>query len=460
MKNIHSIKLLIVLAASALLFGCTAEVSESVNVAGIEVSSVPSKINYTKGDALNLSGLVVKMNMTDGSAKELSSSDYTVSPANGSTLNNVGSVPIKITASEKTTFFPVYVESPAAVYTAGIEVSSLPVKKDYKKGELLDLSGLVVKQNMTDGTSAVFSDYTVEPEEGTELTEEGSFPVKITADGKTTFFTVYVGKRELKKLSVTSLPDTIYYLSGETFNSDGLSVTVEFDDGTTQSLEYGEYRLSLADGSSLLHDTKLKDGIAQKVTVSYASLSTFFVINVSYSFDTVVIADVDDTKKVERDGSGNVTTICAYAYENAKNLKTVTLPDTLEEIGMLAFYGCEALEEIDLKNVKEIDRYAFYGCKNLKTLVIPDNCYIGEEAFSGCDSITTLTFKGRWSCGKRAFANMTSLTTLDLGKKIDEWGRMSAGDGAFYNCTSLCQDSSLEKKLTIPNGFRAEWQFV
>ena len=64
-------------------------------------------------------------------------------------------------------------------------------------------------------------------------------------------------------------------------------------------------------------------------------------------------------------------------------LKSVDVPDGVEEIGNYAFMDA-SLERISLPNtLKTIGRGAFEGCKNLTELIIPKTvCKIGSDAFS------------------------------------------------------------------------------
>ena len=41
-----------------------------------------------------------------------------------------------------------------------------------------------------------------------------------------------------------------------------------------------------------------------------------------------------------------ITYICDYAFSSCRNLKTVTLPETLKTIGMKAIYSCEQLKYV------------------------------------------------------------------------------------------------------------------
>ena len=102
-----------------------------------------------------------------------------------------------------------------------------------------------------------------------------------------------------------------------------------------------------------------------------------------------------------------------YTYDRYKQLKHVTFPSTLVEIGNGAFEGASALQNVTLPA----------GLKK-----------IGESAFDGCSSLTLncsdeLELE---SIGKRAFSNCTSLTRINLGHSLK-----TVGDYAFNSCSAL-----------------------
>ena len=72
-------------------------------------------------------------------------------------------------------------------------------------------------------------------------------------------------------------------------------------------------------------------------------------------------------------------------------LRSVEIPDSVVEIGSMAFWYCEALESVKLpKNLKTISRSMFYNCKNL-AIEIPEGITdIQDSAFEGC-SIKSMT---------------------------------------------------------------------
>lgn len=81
-------------------------------LSSISIESMPTKTAYNVGDALDLTGLVVKANWSDGSSTEIPSKDYTATPANGTSLevtNNNVTISYTFNGTEKTTSFDITV---------------------------------------------------------------------------------------------------------------------------------------------------------------------------------------------------------------------------------------------------------------------------------------------------------------------------------------------------------------
>lgn len=163
------------------------------------------------------------------------------------------------------------------------------------------------------------------------------------------------------------------------------------------------------------------------------------------------------------------------AFYQCKNLKKVTIPETVEYIGGGAFYGCSniwsltynainaecerlmesniPLEKIVIGDkvrrlprgifsgreftevtlpacLERIDEFAFYGCKNLTTINLSDSIrYIGDNAFYGCSSLKNIHWPLRLTTiGNYAF-RQTALETISLPE-----GVTSVGINAFHNC--------------------------
>ena len=114
----------------------------------------------------------------------------------------------------------------------------------------------------------------------------------------------------------------------------------------------------------------------------------------------------------------NLWLLDPYCLKNTPKLKSITLPDSLDYIGLNNFVGSSiesikipkkvyyigesAFENTVINSVEfeegtkleTIDKFAFKGCNNLKSIVIPASVTtIGAYAFSGCTNLTSVTFE-------------------------------------------------------------------
>lgn len=88
----------------------------------------------------------------------------------------------------------------------------------------------------------------------------------------------------------------------------------------------------------------------------------------------------------------DLTTIGEYAFYNHPNIVTVTVPNTVTEIGNQAFGGCNNLENCDLSgcNLTTISHSCFYNCRKLNSFTIPSSVTaIGGQAFQHCELFTS-----------------------------------------------------------------------
>ncbi len=93
-----------------------------------------------------------------------------------------------------------------------------------------------------------------------------------------------------------------------------------------------------------------------------------------------------------------------YGITPYDKLTSVTLGTNTQSIGVSAFVGCTALEQIDIQNATTIGEMAFYDCINLATVSGLD-CVreIGMYAFYNCEKMTTLNLVSVENIGIGAF---------------------------------------------------------
>ncbi len=149
--------------------------------------------------------------------------------------------------------------------------------------------------------------------------------------------------------------------------------------------------------------------------------------------------------------SEGITSIKESAFSGVTTLTSLTLANSLEHIGKLAFGYCENLITLSLIKNITIDEKAFAGCKKLSTInniecmknfapyvfantaiesLELEDVVICESAFAGIDALKEITIKTNKELGKRAFANCTNLETINVDAP-------TIGEEAFNNCTKL-----------------------
>lgn len=125
------------------------------------------------------------------------------------------------------------------------------------------------------------------------------------------------------------------------------------------------------------------------------------------------------------------------------------IPNTVESISGYAFMGLSFSKIIIPNSVKEIGISAFWGCNNMEEITISDSVTtIGDCAFYGCSKLKSFKTPSLLkSIGNRAFHECESLTTVVFSKSVS-----NIGEHAFWDCASLDSIISLiEVPFPIPN---------
>ena len=132
----------------------------------------------------------------------------------------------------------------------------------------------------------------------------------------------------------------------------------------------------------------------------------------------------------------------AFAYTN---LTSIVIPDTVTDIGNYAFRGCTELKEVTLPNIrKNIVAGMFEGCTSLEKIVLPETVTaIRESAFKNCTSLKDIIWsKAPEIIESYAFQNCSALTDVTIPDSVK-----SIGFGVFSNCSAL-------SAVTLPDGVK------
>ena len=123
------------------------------------------------------------------------------------------------------------------------------------------------------------------------------------------------------------------------------------------------------------------------------------------------------------------------SYPAGINSSTYTIPQGIASIGDSAFSWCFSMTSVSIPDsVTSIGDFAFYSCDSLTSVSIPDSVTsIGDSAFSSCDSLTSVSIPDSVTAiGSSAFSSCDSLTSVAIPDSVT-----SIGDGAFSSCDSL-----------------------
>ena len=85
--------------------------------------------------------------------------------------------------------------------------------------------------------------------------------------------------------------------------------------------------------------------------------------------------------------------ICNDAFSECRYLTSITIPNSVTQIGDKAFYWCSGLASITIPDsVTHIGDAAFYMCSGLTSITIPNSVtHIGDAAFYMCSGLTSIT---------------------------------------------------------------------
>lgn len=196
---------------------------------GITITKGPNKTDYETGDIFDPTGMVVMANYDDDSSEEVADYTYPKTPLSESDT--------KVTISYKGKTAVVNITVKFVLKCTGIEIEDKPTKTKYIVGETFDPSGMKVIAKYNDNSKVVITDYTIDKTGPLTLDDK---TITITYEGFKATINITVEEVKIAGIKVTTEPNKLRYIPGETFDPTGIVVSTFTNSGELTEIPFEE----------------------------------------------------------------------------------------------------------------------------------------------------------------------------------------------------------------------------
>lgn len=443
---------------------------------GISINTDNVKKEYINGDALDLTGLVVTLNFSDGSSNPVT--NYTTNPANGSILNTHGAQNVTVSFENFTASFDVTV----GVKLTGISLDTTYVRKDYFLNRALDLDGLVVNANYSDGSAQPVTNYTSNPAAGTKFESVGQQTITISyqsfnasynvnvIDGSTPIVVpdpdstqtidntekvwpdeLLVNNRVVSLLQrgndeepgpsstyqLEVLPQSGYAGNNVSFTSSDPTVASVSNNGLVTGLSSGEAVITIQDNDKADLKTEVKVYVSPEIDADAADALKTTFNELSATEDDKITSLIDNemyVKTVYRTDAQNNTELYSYSRMDQRFVASkddayfrvwetdadVDAPQgAMHAVGSMNFTNYDWIFHTD----EYYETYIFHESGDIKTyLDVPTQNYLDIEGHTRVDPLLDI-LDNIFNSGKSLFQNIFDKARLDFLTQLIGYGR-------------------------------------
>lgn len=298
-------------------------------VRSIAVETMPTKTTYQVSEALDAAGLSIRVIYSDKTEEVLTKGFVT-----SYDFSEKGRKTVAISYGGRKTSFTVEVIETGPVKA---EILALPDKQTYNIGDTLDTTGLKVKVTYGDGTTKTFlSGFTTKY----SFAKAGTSRVTVTVEGVSASFDVTVSERKIRSISIGTLPTCTQYSTGDTLSTAGMTLMVQYTDGSMETLQ---------EGWTVQCD--LTSAGTKTVTISYGGKTTTYSVLVTEMPVTAIQVVTQPKKLTYQLGESIDLTGLELSVSRGNHSTSVTWPDagisfagTIDTVGecviTLTYEGC------------------------------------------------------------------------------------------------------------------------
>jgi len=384
--------------------------TDSRLVNNIVIKTQPTKLTYTHGDPLDLTGLVVTLIYNNGATDDVNAvyfpiKSITTNPAQGDKLDysTHNGQPVKIMYGSlecNTNKLSLTIPTFTSIVDLKIYLQSRPANTAD--------SAYIVALNVSDLT-------------GIKDTFNAEYVlnkyVNLDISGSTITTIPICAFWECTNLTSVTIPNSVTSIGYGTFYNCTSLTSVTIPDNITSIEELAFSRCTSLTNITIPNNVTSISGDALRLCTSLITINVDSG-NENYSSENGILYNKNKTNLI--------------AYPAGKTEISFIIPDSVTSIGYGAFYKCTSLTSVTIPNsVTSIENEAFAFCISLTSVTIGNGITnIGNEAFQNCTSLTSVTIgNGVTSIGKSAF-NGTSLTTINVNSDNLSY---SSDQGVLYN---------------------------